>query len=301
MAPPRISIVTPSYNQAEFIRDTLDSVERQTHSDIEHVVMDGGSTDGTLDVLREYESHDGYDLTWISEPDEGQSDAINRGFERASGDIVAWLNSDDAYFDIDALARVEEHFETHDADVIYGDLAYLDADSTVTEIDVRPDFDREKLPYRILIGQPATFFRRRVVEAEKLDTDLAYSMDYEYWLRLAERFEFRHVRDVLAGFRSYEAQKSQDQEAMAAELERILTEYARDDQGGAGVVAENLRTESKRHLDALWATYELHRDPAELAFDGELAPLGTMVANLGPGVEDVSKAWRRWRSGGASG
>lgn len=294
-----ISVVTPSYNQAEFIRDTLDSVKRQTHPNVQHIVMDGGSTDGTLDILDSYE--DTYDLTCTSEPDEGQSDAINKGFERASGDIVAWLNSDDTYFDINVLSRVAAYFERHDADIIYGDLAYLDADSTVTGIDIRPDFDADKLPYRILIGQPATFFRQDVVEAEKLDTELDYSMDYEYWLRLEESFDFRHVQDVIAGFRSYEAQKSQNQAAMAAELDSILTKYADEDRSGVETVLDNAGTELTRYLMSIRATYHLHRNPPELAFDGEFASLGEMLRNLGPGIADVSKAWRRWRTGGGSG
>ena len=298
----RISIVTPSYNQAEFIGDTLDSVARQTHSDVEHLVMDGESTDGTIEVLREHETvtDDEYDFKWFSEPDEGQSDAINKGFERATGDVVAWLNSDDAYFDVNVLSRVADYFERFDADIIYGDLAYLDGHSTVTEIDVRPDFDREKLPYRILIGQPAAFFDRNVCEAEQLDTDLDYSMDYEYWLRLTERFDFRHVPDVLTGFRSYEAQKSQNQTAMAAELEDILTEY-RTDRSGVGVFIDNAGAELGRLIRAACVTYKIHRNPPEMAFNGDFASLDKMLLNLGPEVEDAAKAWRRWRSDGASG
>lgn len=304
MARPRISIVTPSYNQAEFIGDTLASVSNQDYADVEHLVMDGGSTDGTVELLRDHEaateSDETYDFRWVSEPDEGQSDAINKGFERTNGEYVAWLNSDDVYFDVDVFGRVREHFERTGADVVYGDLAYVDRDATVTEVDVRPDFDAGKLPYRILIGQPATFFRREVVDAETLDTTLDYSMDYEYWLRLAEQFEFSHVPDVLAGFRTYEAQKSQDQTAMAAELEDILTDYPAA-RGGVSVVVDNAVTELRRLARAGRVTYAMHRDPPELAFDGEFAPLGTMLANLGPGVDDVTKAWRRWRSGGASG
>lgn len=293
-----VSIVTPSYNQAEFIEETLQSVKNQTHPAVEHIVMDGESTDQTLDILRSYE--DTYDLTWVSEPDEGQSDAINKGFERVSGEIVAWLNSDDVYFDVDVLSRVADYFRRYDADVIYGDLAYIDHDSTVTAVDSRPNFDAEKLPYRILIGQPATFFRRHVVTKEKLDTDLDYSMDYEYWLRLSRTFEFHHVNDILAGFRSYEEQKSQDQEAMAAELESILTEYTQSNRG-RNVILDNLATELARTVRALAVTYTLHRNRPKLAFDGRLAPFPTMVRNLGPGIEDVTKAWRRWRSEGASG
>lgn len=301
MTNPAISIVTPSYNQADFIRDTLDSVENQTCPDVEHIVMDGGSTDGTLDILREYDEHEDYELTWISEADEGQSDAINKGFERASGEIVAWLNSDDVYFDTGVLDRVERHFRNSEADVIYGDQCYIDRESTVTAVDARPDFDADKLPYRILIAQPATFFRRHVVKEERLDTDLEFSMDYEYWLRLSTEYRFEHVPDLFAGFRSYPAQKSQDQEAMAGELQEILTEYAGGDNRSPTDVLENIGTELRRTLRAALVTYRLHRNPPELAFDGELAPLTTMLTNVGPGLGDVSKAWRRWRSKGESG
>lgn len=304
MTRPRISVVTPSYNQAEFIQDTLASVARQDYGDVEHLVMDGGSTDGTVELLREHaeatNDDSSYTFRWVSEPDDGQSDAINQGFERTTGESVAWLNSDDVYFDPGVLGRAADQFQRTGADVIYGDLAYIDRKSTIVEVDVRPDFDAGKLPYRILIGQPATFFRREVVDAERLDTSLDYSMDYEYWLRLAERFEFAHVTDVWAGFRSYEAQKSQDQAAMAAELKNILSEYPTD-RDGPSVVVDNAAVELQRLARAVRATYSMHRNPPELAFDGDLAPLGTMLANLGPSTGDVMKAWRRWRSGGTSG
>ncbi|MDX1745971.1 MAG: glycosyltransferase family 2 protein, partial [Halobacteriales archaeon] len=305
MTSPRLSIVTPSYNQAEFIADTLESVRNQVEVDIEHLVLDGGSTDGTRSILEDHETAvenlDSYQLTWTSEPDEGQSEAINKGFERVTGDVVAWLNSDDVYFDVNTLSRVAGYFERYDDDVIYGDLARINRDSVVTAVDPRPRFDRSKLPYRILLGQPATFFRRRVVDAEKLDTELDYGMDYEYWLRLAEQFSFRYVPDLLAGFRSYPTQKSRDQTAMAAELESILTEYADYTRGSGAVIFDNLSAEVRRLVRGVKLTYELHRTPPELAFDGELASLPVMVRNLGPETDDVRKAWRRWRSGGASG
>jgi len=291
---PRVSIITPSFNQGEYIRDTLESVRRQSHPSVQHLVMDGGSTDETLDVLREYADVDGYDLIWVSQPDGGQSDAINKGFDRAAGDIVAWLNSDDVYFDTGVISRVVDHFDEHDADVIYGDFAYIDQDSTITAVDVRPDFDRGKLPYRILIGQPATFFRREVVEAERLDTDLEYVMDYEYWLRLAQRFEFRHVQDVLAGFRSYPEQKSQDQAAMAAELESILPQNRYETPTRFDIFADNIWTELSCLTRGITRTMSLHNDPPQLAFDGEFDLLLRMFTNLPPEIGDIAKVLRRW-------
>ena len=296
-----VSIITPSYNQAQFIEDTLDSVRNQTYDDVEHIVMDGGSDDGTVEILEEYEQYDDYDLRWVSEPDGGQSDAINRGFERSDGDIVAWLNSDDVYFDVGVLRRVVEYFQRYSEDIIYGDLAYISKDSTIEAVDVRPPFDATKLPYRILIGQPATFFRGEVVAEERLRVDLHFSMDYEYWLRLARNYSFRHVEDVLAGFRAYEAQKSQDRKAMAAELREVFKNYEYPDRGSIKTLLDNGQVEAARLARAAVVTYDLHRELPPLAFDGRLLPLSTMVTNLGPGVGDVAKAFRRLRSEGQTG
>lgn len=294
MSTPRISIVTPSYNQAEYIADNLESVKNQTHSNVEHFVLDGGSADGTIDVLRRYE--DDEELVWRSETDEGQSDAINKGFDLATGEYVGWLNSDDVYFDTGVLSRVPKHFERTGADVVYGDLAYVDGDSRVTEIDVRPEFDPAKLPYRILVGQPATFFRQDVVRNERLNKTLHYCMDYEFWIRLSRRYDIRHVRDVLAGFRVHSEQKTDDEAATAEETEAMLAEYfdPSDLSKGPGVVRANAETELSRLLASARTTYNVSRRQPPLSFDGEYAPLGEMLGNLGPSPIDVRKALRRW-------
>lgn len=291
MSRPRISVVTPSYNQAEYIEDNIHSVKRQRYPAVEHVVVDGESTDGTLDVLRRHE--DDYALRWTSEPDEGQSDAINTGFDRATGDIVGWLNSDDVYFDTAVFSRVADHFERTDADVIYGDLAYVDATSTVTEIDVRPDFDRDSLRYRSLVGQPAAFFRADVLADERLDEDLHYCMDWEFWLRLSADYEFVHVRDVLAGFRYHAAQKTEQPEGFERDYRTLMERYGGDH--SRRLLFDVVPMELRRYLAALHFTIRLHRDPPELAFDGGFDPLHRMLARVGPGWNDVSKSLRRWR------
>ncbi|WP_255196036.1 glycosyltransferase family 2 protein [Halorarius litoreus] len=300
MAPPRLSVVTPSYNQVEYLRDNLDSVERQRYDDVEHLVLDGGSDDGSADVTESYADRVDYDVTWRSEADDGQSAAINEGFERASGEIVGWLNSDDVYFDTRVFDRVVEAFERTGADVIYGDLAYVDGRSRVTEIDVRPEFDRSKLAYRILIGQPATFFRAEVVKEHQLDTSLQFCMDYEFWLRISAEFDVHHVRDVFAGFRRHEAQKTDDMSATSAvsrETEAMLERYRGSlPENRGNVVVENATTELGRVAASLRETVRLHRHQPELAFDGSFAPLSEMLLNVGPGMHDVQKAWRRYRS-----
>jgi glycosyltransferase involved in cell wall biosynthesis len=299
MNDPLISIVTPSYNQAEFIRDTLDSVKNQNYNNIEHFVIDGGSDDGTVEILEEYE--DKYNLTWISESDQGQSDAINKGFERANGDIVAWINSDDAYFDTDVFSRVVDYFSKYDSDVIYGDLVHLQPDSTIELVDVHPSFDPTKLPYRILIGQPATFFRSEVVKTEQLRTDLHFCMDYEYWLRLSQKYSFRHVNDVLAGFRVYDEQKSQDSEAMRSELKDVLSQYSYPDSSIVSILLENGLVEMTRWIRAFELTYKYHNNQPNLAFDGSFAPISTMIMNIPPSRYDLIKTIKRIQSEGQTG
>jgi glycosyltransferase involved in cell wall biosynthesis len=296
MKEPLISVVTPSYNQAEYISDTLSSIKNQSYNNIEHIVVDGQSHDGTHDILRKHEKD--YNLKWQSAPDNGQSDAINTGFDRVSGDIIGWLNSDDVYFDTDVFKRVAKYFNNNDADVIYGDIGYIDAESTVGGMDVRPDFDPRLLRYRSTIAQPAAFFSKTVVSEERLDPEFHFTMDWEFWIRLSEcrSFDFHHVPDVLAGFRRHETQKTEDQESMEREFQLLRKKHNLP----PGAEARNLLTEiapaeARRHLSAVNRTWKLHKYPPELAFDGQLATLPSMLLSLGPSYHDIRKTFRRWR------
>jgi glycosyltransferase involved in cell wall biosynthesis len=292
MRQPLISIITPSYNQSEYIEDTLRSVQNQTYENIEHLVIDGGSDDGTLDILRKYENE--YNLQWVSESDEGQCDAINKGFTQANGDIVAWLNSDDVYFDTEVFERVVNYFNTFDEDIIYGDEVLINKTSTVTSVDARPKFDASKLSYRILLAQAASFFRREVVKQEKLRVDLHYCLDHEYWLRLSQKFSFRHVSDILAGFRVYDEQKSQTYDQIYKEFDSVIQEYDSSTPGLFYSLFDNSRIELSRWGQAVIDTYRLHQNPPKFAFDGSLAPLPRMLTNIPPGKDDAVKVWNRY-------
>lgn len=292
---PRISVVTPSFQQADYLPDNLASISAQQYDDIEHIVLDGSSDDGTVALLKEYEANAKHDVWWRSEPDNGQSAAINEGFDRATGDIVGWLNSDDVYVDTTTFTRVVEWFEQTDADVIYGDLAYVDGRSRITETDVRPEFDRAKLAHRILIGQPATFFRQEVLENERLDTSLDYCMDYEFWIRLSQRYEFRHVRDILAGFRRHELQKTDDMEPVNNEVESMLSQYRDGLPPARGVYVSNVVTEARRVTATITESILMAHDPPVLAFDGEVASLPELLANVGPNMADIKKVVSRLR------
>jgi glycosyltransferase involved in cell wall biosynthesis len=202
---PKISIVTPSYNQASFIEETLHSVRDQNYLSLEHIVVDGASTDRTVSVLQEYSRKPGWEhLRWISEPDHGQSDAINKGFRMAAGEIIGWLNSDDVY-QADSFARVSKAFaENPLVDFIYGDYLIIDETGKTLISKKEIDFDWDIMLCGLnYIAQPNVFFRRRVFEKlGYLNDSLHYVMDYEFWLRAATHgFLFQHIPTPFAACR----------------------------------------------------------------------------------------------------
>jgi len=220
-----VSIVTPSYNQGQFIKATLLSVKCQDYPNIEHLVIDGGSSDNTVEILKNYEKE--YNLKWISEPDKGQSDAVNNGFQQASGQIVGWLNSDDVYVDRQAISYVVSKFEEfNDVDVIYGDGITIDENNLVLKtIHNIPWVSLNRLVRFDFIIQPSCFFRREIVQQHKLDTKIDLPMDYEYYLRLAAQgFKFRHVNKVLSATRWHEEAKSMSRAEEVRVESRKVTE-----------------------------------------------------------------------------
>ena len=200
---PKITIVTPSFNQGKFIERTIKSVLSQNYPNLEYIVVDGGSTDETLDILKKYEKH----LRWISEQDTGQSEAINKGFRMATGEIVAWLNSDDTYLP-NALKTVGQYFAGHpDVMMVYGEGYIIDENDNrkrrfpFTE----PKFDLWKLIYYSdYILQQATFFRRSTFETiALLNEDLHYGMDWDLFIRIGKRFPVEYIPEYLACIREH--------------------------------------------------------------------------------------------------
>jgi glycosyltransferase involved in cell wall biosynthesis len=210
---PSFSIVTPSFNQRAFIGEALLSVKNQAYGNLEHMVIDGGSQDDTTAILHHYANQKRCThLRWVSEPDRGQSDALNKGFSRATGDIVGWLNSDDRYRPgcFEYVARV---FAQHpEVDVVYGDYTWIDESGRVSSIRREIEFSRFILLYHRVLYIPttATFFRRRIfTEGNRLDERLQYAMDFEFFVRLATRgYRFKHVPAILADFRFQQGSKT---------------------------------------------------------------------------------------------
>jgi glycosyltransferase involved in cell wall biosynthesis len=205
-----VSIVTPSYQQGRFIERTLESVRRQRQGAlsgaIEHIVMDGGSTDGTVEILERWRDH----IAFSTGPDNGQTAAINAGLAQARGEIFAYLNSDDVYYD-GAIAAAVAAFENDPAaDIVYGDADHIDAHDCFIGKYPTEEWSVERLKLVCFLCQPAVFFRRRVFEeAGPFDAAFDHCMDYEYWLRLGllER-KFVHIPVKLAASRLHAATKT---------------------------------------------------------------------------------------------
>jgi glycosyltransferase involved in cell wall biosynthesis len=199
MTLPSLSVITPSYNSSEFVEDAILSVARQQGVTAEHIVIDGASTDSTVAVLQRHA-----EVQWISEPDKGQSEAINKGFPRARGELVGWLNADDYYLP-GGLAAVARSAQEHpDSDVIYGDCVFVDRDGRIVRSKVEHDFDRSVLMYfGCYIPSTSTFFRRRIIDSGVLlNSDYRVCMDFEFFARLAHLgFRFQYVPRVIAAFR----------------------------------------------------------------------------------------------------
>jgi len=221
---PLVSILTPSYNQAAWLGDNLRPVACQTYPHIEHIVMDGGSTDGSVGILETA----GDAVIWRSEPDEGQAHAINKAFTSSSGEIIGWINSDDAYFDCQVIEDVVAYFEAHsEVDVVYGHCAQTTAGGGIIQILWAPPYSGEMLRTVNLISQPTAFMRRRVLSEPMLDESFHFTMDYELWLRLeASGVLFARIPRITAIDRHQADRKSSNiLDVHAADTERLAERY----------------------------------------------------------------------------
>lgn len=206
---PLVSIVTPSYNQGVFLKRTINSVLNQGYPNIEYIVIDGGSEDGSVDILKSYKDS----FEWISEPDRGQTHAINKGFARARGAILGYLNSDDILYPGAVSSVVEQFHKNPEVDMLYGKANYIDKEDKKTGMYNTDVYSFERNMFDCCICQPASFWRKRVADiVGKFDEDLHYAMDYDYWLRM-DRAGGRilHIPDILAASRRYEGTKTLSQ------------------------------------------------------------------------------------------
>jgi glycosyltransferase involved in cell wall biosynthesis len=200
MMDPLVSIVTPSFNQAKYLEETIRSVLAQDYPRIEYIVVDGGSTDSSLEIIRKYADR----LTWwVSEPDQGQTDAINKGFGRATGEIMAWLNSDDTY-QPKAVSEAVAFLQAHPKiGLVYGDAHFINAEGQIIG-----KFNAQQTSYKrlrrggVYIPQQAAFWRADLWnQVGPLDPSFYFAMDYDLWVRLARITEIRYTPQWWANFR----------------------------------------------------------------------------------------------------
>jgi carbamoyltransferase len=221
---PKVSIVTPSFNQGEFIERTINSVLNQSYQNIEYCIQDGGSTDNTVEIIKKYDKKI---FQWKSEKDSGQSQAINRGFGNTSGEIMAWLNSDDILFP-GAVSAIVEYFQTHpEIDVVYGDRLNIDEnDMEIGRWILPKKHDNDVLSYADYIPQETMFWRRSIWEksGSKIDESFRFAMDWDLIVRFRDSgANFSHIQRLIGGFRIHSQQKTsaQIEEVGVKEMNKI--------------------------------------------------------------------------------
>jgi len=242
---PKISVVTISYNQAQFVETTLCSILNQQYPNLEYIVIDAESTDGSVEIIRRYEENLYY---WVSEPDEGQTDGLIKGFNVATGEVLCWLNSNDL-LEPWTLTEVGRFFyENQDANVVYGDATWIDIEGNQIKRKKEHGFNRFIWMHDYnYIPQPSTFWRRRIYEEiGGLDSSFDLAMDADLWIRMADMTPIQHIRRNWSRQRFYPEQKNQrlrvesDKEDLIIRR-RYLGERSKLHRQGTKVLAKSMR------------------------------------------------------------
>jgi glycosyltransferase involved in cell wall biosynthesis len=213
---PKVSIVIPSYNQGCYIEETILSVLNQSYQLIEIIIIDGGSVDNSVEVIKKYEDKITY---WISEPDNGQADAINKGFEKASGDLLCWVNSDDILYPDFIKRRVLEFSQFPDVVMIYGDVDQgWDLDSKILRRGSQQAWENMIQSCIVRVPQMSALWKKEVYETlGGLDTTLKVLLDWEYFVRIANNYKILYIPGAVAFFRQHDLSKSNNLNTLWAE------------------------------------------------------------------------------------
>lgn len=207
---PYISIITPSYNQGQYLERTILSVLNQKYSNLEYIIIDGGSTDCSVEIIKKYDAQLAY---WISEPDNGQASALNKGLAKATGDIIGWINSDD-WYEEDVFDLIAENFSKNSIDLLIGNCTVVFQDEAIRGFTVKPF----NVSYQSMLRywktnfcppQPSIFFSKRLLkQVGLLDENLRYAMDLDLWLRMAQESKFYYIDKNLSYYLIHNNSKS---------------------------------------------------------------------------------------------
>jgi glycosyltransferase involved in cell wall biosynthesis len=253
-----VSIITPSYNQAKYLEQTIQSVLNQDYKKIEYIVIDGGSNDGSIDIIKKYQDKFAY---WISEKDNGQADAINKGFAKANGEVIAWLNSDDYYLP-NTISQVVKTFEENpDVVLIYGNMLAVDENGKTFNILNYKQLSLEDLICFQIIGQPAVFFRSSALQKTNgLNLDFHFLLDHLFWIELAQHGKILHVNQTWSAARYHAEAKNRAKAAeFGKEAFRILSLVEQDK--SLSTIFEKVKNR---------AVASAHRVDARYLLDGDL-------------------------------
>lgn len=247
---PRITIVTPSFNQAKYLPETIESILSQNYSNLEYIIIDGASTDGSTDIIRRYETHLAY---WFSEPDKGQSDAIMKGFARCTGELFAWINSDDILLP-GCLQRIAEQYVLNGhPDILTGNVIYIDGEGKITRY-VRLPRQSSFFLFRGVwyASAPAVFFKSSLFHSVGgVNLDCHLCMDFDLWLKMMVRdAKVVHIPCLLGGYRWHPETKTM--RFLAARTSNFSSEYER-------ICGENIRGYSKWKVVFWRRIYKLYQ------------------------------------------
>jgi GT2 family glycosyltransferase len=236
---PLISIVIPSYNQAAFLERTIKSALEQDYPYLEHIVVDGASTDNSVEIIKKY----GDQLSWwVSEKDSGQGDAVNKGMAHAKGEIVAWLNSDDCYLPAAVSSAVEAFEANPDAVMVYGDMLAIDENEFVTNTFRYSQLTLEDLLCFQIIGQPAVFMRHEAFEqVNGLDANFHFLLDHHLWIRIAAQGRIVHIPQTLSAARYHSEAKNRAQASQFGREAFQILDWAASDENFAPILARVAR------------------------------------------------------------